>query len=181
MTDELKHIIQLIDDMRDNRVIEVAIRAHVQAAIDAALESVKQKIYNRGEVSMKAGLPAGAGFYAAIDIIETAVGTNPLAERDAMIAELERMLESERKQNALLKFANSLFANSGDNDELAIDQLRRELAEARKDAERYRWLCDDLSGEERIKRNGILCRMPVMSYSAASADIDAATLAEREK
>lgn len=34
MTDELKHIIQLIDDMRDNRVIEAAIRAHAQKAID---------------------------------------------------------------------------------------------------------------------------------------------------
>lgn len=39
-----------------------------------------------------------------------------------------------------------LSAITGDEEESRIDQLERELAEAKKDAERYRWLRDDERG-----------------------------------
>ena len=58
-----------------------------------------------------------------------------------------------------------------------IDALKSRLRDAAKDAERYRWLTDDLAGDEREARNRLLDRMAVMSYSAACAAIDAALTA----
>jgi len=57
------------------------------------------------------------------------------------------------------------------------DALRAQLAAAEQDARRYRWLTDDLIGAARHLRNGLLERLPVMSYSAASDAIDAAIAA----
>lgn len=51
----------------------------------------------------------------------------------------------------------------------------------REDAERYRWLTEDLTGAQKDARNELLERMSVMSYSAASRDIDAARAAEDTK
>lgn len=59
----------------------------------------------------------------------------------------------------------------------ALDELERLRAERdamRADAERYRYLTADLSGSARERRDVLLDRLAVMSYSAASADIDAA-------
>ena len=61
-------------------------------------------------------------------------------------------------------------------------QAERELAEAREDAQRYRWLTEDhadASTRERCRE--LLARMPIMSYSSASTDIDAAILAAKEQ
>ena len=47
----------------------------------------------------------------------------------------------------------------------------------KQDAARYQWLTADLSTSDgRVERNELLSRMSVMSYSAASRDIDAAML-----
>lgn len=43
----------------------------------------------------------------------------------------------------------------------------------RKDAERFRWLCEDHAGDEKKRRNILLDRMAVMTYSAICTDIDA--------
>ena len=53
-----------------------------------------------------------------------------------------------------------------------IEELERELALAQQDAERYRWLCDDLNAEERMRRSHILNRMSVMGKGAIDVAID---------
>jgi hypothetical protein len=59
--------------------------------------------------------------------------------------------------------------------EAEVHELEQKVAELEKDAGRYRWLCEDHdSPDVRKKRNEILDRMSVMSYSAASQAIDAA-------
>lgn len=55
-----------------------------------------------------------------------------------------------------------------------IAALRSELAACREDAERYRWLCDDLSTEEqRDERHRLCMRMGVMGKGAIDAAIKA--------
>lgn len=55
------------------------------------------------------------------------------------------------------------------------DALAARLAEAERDAARYRWLTEDHADKAtRERRDELLRRMPVMSYSAASRDIDIA-------
>ena len=49
-----------------------------------------------------------------------------------------------------------------------------------RDAARYRWLTDDLAGDEREARNRLLERMAVMSYSASCDAIDEAMRVEEE-
>ena len=54
-------------------------------------------------------------------------------------------------------------------------RLKGEVEVLREYAERYRWLCSDPdSREERERKNALLERMATMSYSAATAAIDAA-------
>jgi hypothetical protein len=64
----------------------------------------------------------------------------------------------------------------------AVNEIRRLRAEVdglRADAERYRWLTEDHDSKEMRNRCiEILARMPVMSYSAACAAIDAARKGE---
>lgn len=56
-----------------------------------------------------------------------------------------------------------------------VERLRAELAEAKRDAERYRWLTYDHDDAEQRKRcREIWDHGSVMSYSALSVDIDAA-------
>lgn len=75
------------------------------------------------------------------------------------------------------------YRQSGDPDPQipereAIEALRAALAEAqadddRKDAERYRWLCEDhADAATRQRCRDILEHMGVKSYSANSIDID---------
>lgn len=83
----------------------------------------------------------------------------------------ERELAKQLERNKLLKHANSLFANSGDNDELAIDQLRRELAEARKDRRRLAAMMP-LFQEAR----DAICYIPLTTAKLRGLDL---TLADR--
>ena len=54
------------------------------------------------------------------------------------------------------------------------------LTDEIKDSERLHWLLEDHDDVYvRIKRNQLLERMPVMSYYAATRDIDAAILAQQ--
>ena len=54
-------------------------------------------------------------------------------------------------------------------------KLKAELAEAKKDAERYRWLTDDHLGmDTRTRCQRILDQMAVLSYSGACIKIDEA-------
>ncbi len=66
-----------------------------------------------------------------------------------------------------------------------IRELEAKLAESSRDAERFAYLtADHDDAEVRERRNDLLCRMPVMSHSAACADIDirlAALAAERKE
>jgi len=56
-----------------------------------------------------------------------------------------------------------------------IDRLTAERDALRVDAQRYQWLTAGLdTAHGRVKRNEILERMSVMSYSAACMAIDAA-------
>lgn len=56
-----------------------------------------------------------------------------------------------------------------------IERLEAERDAAVADARRYQWLTEDLDIRHgRETRNQILDRMPVMTYSSASAAIDAA-------
>lgn len=48
------------------------------------------------------------------------------------------------------------------------------------DEARFRWLTDDLAGDEREARNRLLERMAVMSYSASCDAIDEAMRVEEE-
>lgn len=117
MADELKHIIQLIDDMRDNRVIEAAIRAHVQAAIDAALIDLTHDlgslyIHRNGHELYNSAIDDVARF------IKGQLGTNPLAEAQTKIKEL----------NGLCLYHEGLEREL----QAKIAELERELAEARK-------------------------------------------------
>jgi hypothetical protein len=60
-----------------------------------------------------------------------------------------------------------------------FERLRAEVDALRADAERYRWLTEDHDSKEMRNRClEILSRMPVMSYSAACAAIDAARKGE---
>lgn len=59
-----------------------------QRAIDAALESVVSAILNKGSVSISAGLPSSSGYCTSVDIIRSRIGTNPLAEAQTKIKEL---------------------------------------------------------------------------------------------
>ncbi len=56
--------------------------------------------------------------------------------------------------------------------------LREKLAACEKDAERFKWLCDDLDALQRARRSHLLNRISTMSYSAICTFIDAA-IAER--
>ncbi|MBK9497389.1 MAG: hypothetical protein IPO08_23285 [Xanthomonadales bacterium] len=61
------------------------------------------------------------------------------------------------------------------------EEREAKLAEAEKDAKRYRWLTDDHDSRDTRKAcHDILARMPVMSYSAASQTIDAAIAAQEK-
>jgi hypothetical protein len=63
--------------------------------------------------------------------------------------------------------------------DIEIERLRAEVDGLRADAERYRWLTEDHDSKEMRNRCiEILARMPVMSYSAACAAIDAARKGE---
>ena len=235
MTDELKHIIQLIDDMRDNRVIEAAIRAHVQKAIDdekqnpwkaaiidelivdciyskehesdprralaeaiawnvkvaldpsaskeardmqqaainAALESVANRI--KLEVTTRGYDPDNLTMvYSSSDqveikasmadkcyhIIKEYISTNPLAEAQARIAELER--ERDRAIQHHERCAEKLF------------KAERELAETRKDAER--WKCARI--DPRVA--AIYCQSSMAPAFKVDKAIDAAMRQEEE-
>ena len=57
--------------------------------------------------------------------------------------------------------------------------LERELFRIAKDAQRYWWLCDDLTTEQRAMRSHIFNRMSVMGKGAIDSAIDAA-LAEAD-
>ena len=69
--------------------------------------------------------------------------------------------------------------------ERRVSELEAKLAESSRDAERLAYLtADHDDAEVRERRNDLLCRMPVMSHSAACADIDiglAALAAERKE
>lgn len=59
-----------------------------------------------------------------------------------------------------------------------VDALKAENEKLRKDAERFRWLCEDHNDAKvRQKRNRILDCFSVHSYSASCLDIDAAMTA----
>lgn len=156
MADELKHIIQLIDDMRDNRVIEAAIRAHVQAAIDAALESAEQAVLDKGRVSIAADLPSSSGYCTSADIIRSRIGTNPLADLQQKNLELDRHNMELRDRVAELEEEITSFRRPTEvNGELVqnvpphvladlsrkdakIAELERERDEVRKDVESHK-------------------------------------------
>lgn len=89
----------------------------------------------------------------------------------------------ERKQ--ILKDSDELWRGRMQDAETAhkaeVAELEAKLAEAEKDAQRYRWLTDDHSNwTTRQACRDILCWMPVMSYSVASAAIDAAIAAQEK-
>lgn len=99
----------------------------VQAAIDAALESVKEYLESAIQHRIISGdlymVGRNDAFRDAAGFIESRIGTNPLAEAQARIAELEFEI---RKLETALEIAR------GDK----VD-LTAQLAEARKDVERY--------------------------------------------
>lgn len=105
---------------------------------------------------------------------DCAVGTScrmaadALAEYAALKAKLEGETADPRPEDAMAPR------------EIEIFTLRAELAELKaksgNDAERFAWLCADLSGHERERRNAILERLPVLSYSAACQAIDDARI-----
>lgn len=76
---------------------------------------------------------------------------------------------------------HNVAADETEDLRLEVERLTRELAVLRAerdalaaDAARYRYLTEDLPLPQRAHRNELLMRMAVMSYSAVSADIDAA-------
>lgn len=82
-------------------------------------------------------------------------------------AACKRRLVDAKLENANEQITAALFVE--------VERLRAELAECKRDAERYRWLTYDHDDAEQRKRcREIWDRGCVMSYSALSADIDAA-------
>lgn len=109
----------------------------------------------------------------------------------SLIAELRETMESLRagleqlgkERSRALAAESDLAATKAmlASKKILIESAEAKLAETEKDAQRYRWLTDDhCNWTTRQACRDILCWMPVMSYSVASAAIDAA-IAAKEK
>lgn len=109
------------------------------------------------------------------------LGLNQVADEIASLEQRLAAAEAERPDyradelaNAVIK-QNDLFAEA----QARIAELERELAEAKKDAERYRWAVENAIIEtSNFKHDG---RDPASTKLPLDNAIDAAMLAEREK
>lgn len=88
---------------------------------------------------------------------------------DGIMALRDRLAEAEAK----LAQAESVIAQKN----LALTAAKQLLAEAERDARRLHYLTADLARIDLAVRNTLLERLPTMSYSAASRDIDHAIAA----
>lgn len=84
-------------------------------------------------------------------------------------------IDALREKCEELALSCSLVAITAHNAQKENASLKAENERLRKDAERFRWLCEDHDDKEtRERRNRILDCFSVHSYSASCMDIDAA-------
>jgi hypothetical protein len=128
-----------------------------QAAM-AALSAAVERVCRENEHNL-----ASVGLHAEIAKQQRERAERAERERDA------------NEQRALLA-EHSVTVCKATIDALAlkVERAEREAAELRKDAERYRWLTEDLIYDERAKRDKLFDRMAVMGKGAIDAAIDAA-------
>lgn len=149
-----------IDLYRDEfmRIKALDVNGEVNGICDRAVKDIERKISVIAELESTVKLLAEANQnYEDMRLNRDNVITQAIARESLLIRKLH---EKDRQLAAL---------------EQQLCNFQEEIDSLRGDARRYRWLCDDHSSvRTRVRRKELLSRMSVMSYSAMSADIDAA-------